>query len=365
MSTIPMRSAAAASRSTLSSVRRVIVHRRCRQSSSSSVVAEAATASWQPRRLDQRGTTTQVLSPSFSTIVDEPNYDTLGPTSRLNFFTSINVAMRTAMRTDPTAIVFGEDVGFGGVFRCSQDLLDEFGPHRVFNTPLSENGIAGMAVGYASAGGTAIAEVQFADYIFPAFDQIVNEMAKFRYRSGNQWNCGGVTLRTPCGAVGHGALYHSQSPEAYLAHTPGIVVVMPRGPRCAKGLLLSSIRSKDPVVFLEPKILYRSAVEEVPDADYEIPLGKAEIVLPGSDVTLVGWGAQLRRLRVACELAEKEGVSCAMTGLGCHCRFPHPMRTSSEVQLIIVPHSSQSSKKISSRIIIPEFTMKNCSVFFC
>ena len=319
ISTIPMRSAAAASRSTLNSVRRVIVHRRCRQSSSSSVAAAAATAPWHPRRLDQRGTTTttppRVLSPSFSAIIDEPNYDTLGPTSRLNFFTAINVAMRTAMRTDHTAIVFGEDVGFGGVFRCSQDLLDEFGPHRIFNTPLSENGIAGMAVGYASVGGTAIAEVQFADYIFPAFDQIVNEMAKFRYRSGNQWNCGGVTLRTPCGAVGHGALYHSQSPEAYLAHTPGIVVVMPRGPRCAKGLLLSSIRGKDPVVFLEPKILYRSAVEEVPDADYEIPLGKAEIVLPGSDVTLVGWGAQLRRLQVACELAEKEGVSCELIDL--------------------------------------------------
>jgi len=313
-----MRSAAAASRSTLNSVRRVIVHRRYRQSSSSSA-ATAATASWHPRRLDQRGTTTttppRVPSPSFSAIIDEPNYDALGPTSRLNFFTAVNVAMRTAMRTDPTAIVFGEDVGFGGVFRCSQDLLDEFGPHRTFNTPLSENGIAGMAVGYASVGGTAIAEVQFADYIFPAFDQIVNEMAKFRYRSGNQWNCGGVTLRTPCGAVGHGALYHSQSPEAYLAHTPGIVVVMPRGPRCAKGLLLSSIRSKDPVVFLEPKILYRSAVEEVPDADYEIPLGKAEIVLPGSDVTLVGWGAQLRRLQVACELAEKEGVSCELIDL--------------------------------------------------
>lgn len=304
-----MRSAAA-SRSTLNSVLR-------RQSSFSSV---AAAASWQPRRLDQRGTTTttppQVLSPttSFSSI-DEPNYDTLGPTSRLNFFTAINVAMRTAMQTDPTALVFGEDVGFGGVFRCSQDLLEEFGPHRIFNTPLSENGIAGMAVGYASVGGTAIAEIQFADYLFPAFDQIVNEMAKFRYRSGNQWNCGGVTLRTPCGAVGHGALYHSQSPEAYLAHTPGIVVVMPRGPRCAKGLLLSSIRSKDPVVFLEPKILYRSAVEEVPDADYEIPLGKAEIVRSGSDVTLVGWGAQLRTLQVACDLAEEEGVSCELIDL--------------------------------------------------
>lgn len=279
---------------------------------------QSSTASWQPRRLDQPPQARQheppPSPPSFSA-VDEPNYDALGPTSRLNLFTAINAAMRTAMRTDPTAIVFGEDVGFGGVFRCSQDLLDEFGKDRVFNTPLSENGIAGMAVGYASVGGTAIAEIQFADYIFPAFDQIVNEMAKFRFRSGNQWNCGGVTLRSPCSAVGHGALYHSQSPEAYLAHTPGIVVVVPRGPRCAKGLLLSSIRSKDPVVFLEPKILYRSAVEEVPNADYEIPLGKAEIIRPGTDVTIVGWGAQLRALQMACDLAEKEGVSCELIDL--------------------------------------------------
>eukprot|EP00580_Thalassiosira_gravida_P020721 CAMPEP_0201680374 /NCGR_PEP_ID=MMETSP0494-20130426/50567_1 /ASSEMBLY_ACC=CAM_ASM_000839 /TAXON_ID=420259 /ORGANISM="Thalassiosira gravida, Strain GMp14c1" /LENGTH=420 /DNA_ID=CAMNT_0048164093 /DNA_START=379 /DNA_END=1641 /DNA_ORIENTATION=- len=245
----------------------------------------------------------------------EPNYTDLGPTTKLNLFTAINSAMQTAMKTDPTAIMFGEDVAFGGVFRCSQDLREEFGEGRVFNTPLSENGIAGMAIGYASAGGTAIGEIQFGDYIFPAFDQIVNEMAKFRFRSGNQWNCGGVTLRTPVGAVGHGALYHSQSPEAYLAHTPGIVVVMPRGPRCAKGLLLSSIRSKDPVVFLEPKILYRSAVEEVPDADYQIPLGKAEILRPGTDVTIVGWGTQLRTLQIAADLAAKEGVSCEIIDL--------------------------------------------------
>jgi len=219
------------------------------------------------------------------------------------------------METDPTAILFGEDVSFGGVFRCSQNLREEFGEGRVFNTPLSENGIAGMAIGYASAGGTAIGEIQFGDYIFPAFDQIVNEMAKFRFRSGNQWNCGGVTLRTPIGAVGHGGLYHSQSPEAYLAHTPGLVVVMPRGPRCAKGLLLSSIRSKDPVIFLEPKILYRAAVEEVPDADYEIPLGKAEIIRTGNDVTIVGWGAQLRTLQAASDLAAKEGISCELIDL--------------------------------------------------
>jgi len=220
------------------------------------------------------------------------------------------------METDPTAVLFGEDVAFGGVFRCSVDLREKFGPNRVFNTPLSENGIAGFAVGYAAQGGTAIAEIQFADYIFPAIDQIVNEMAKFRYRSGNQWNCGGVTIRSPCGAVGHGGHYHSQSPEGYLAHTPGLVVVMPRGPRCAKGLLLSSIRSEDPVVFLEPKALYRAAVEEVPDADYEIPLGKAEIIRPGSDITVVGWGGQLRVLEKACKMAQdKLGASAELIDL--------------------------------------------------
>ena len=157
----------------------------------------------------------------------------------------------------------------------------------------SEQGIAGFAVGYASTGGTAIAEIQFADYIFPAFDQLVNEAAKFRYRSGNDWNCGGLTIRCPSGAVGHGGLYHSQSPEAYFCHTPGLRVVMPSGPFDAKGLLLSSIRSKDPVIFFEPKTLYRSAVEEVPEDDYEIELGKASIIQEGTDVTIVGYGSQV------------------------------------------------------------------------
>lgn len=166
------------------------------------------------------------------------------------------------------------------------------------------------------SGGTAIGEIQFADYIFPAFDQIVNEMSKFRYRSGNQWNCGGVTLRTPCGAVGHGGHYHSQSPEAFLAHIPGIVVVMPRGPRAAKGLLLASIRSRDPVLFLEPKALYRASVEDVLVEDYEVELGKAEIIRRGTDVTVVGWGGHLRVLEEACDLAmEKDGISCELIDL--------------------------------------------------
>jgi len=155
----------------------------------------------------------------------------------------------------------------------------------------------GFAIGYASMGCTAIAEIQFADYIFPAFDQLVNEAAKFRFRSGNQFNCGGLTVRTPCGAVGHGGLYHSQSPEAYFTHTPGLKVVIPSGPADAKGLLLASIRCPDPVIFFEPKALYRAAVEEVPIGDYEIPLGKANVLREGSDVTLVGWGGQVHVLK--------------------------------------------------------------------
>lgn len=237
-------------------------------------------------------------------------------TTEMNLFTAVQDAMRIAMRTHDSAVLFGEDVAFGGVFRCSQHLQKEFGEKRVFNTPLSETGIAGFAIGYAAVNGTAIGEIQFADYIYPAMDQIVNEMAKFRYRSGNQWNAGGVTLRAPCGSVGHGGHYHSQSPESYLAHTPGLNVVMPSSPKAAKGLLLKSIRSPDPVVFLEPKALYRSAVEQVPVGDFEMELSQARIVQEGHDVTVIGWGGQMRRLQTACDLAEKQhGISCELIDL--------------------------------------------------
>ncbi len=153
------------------------------------------------------------------------------------------------------------------------------------------------------------------DYIFPAFDQIVNEAAKFRFRSGNEFNCGGLTFRTPCGAVGHGALYHSQSPEAYFTHTPGLKVVIPSGPADAKGLLLASIRCPDPVIFFEPKALYRAAVEEVPVGDYEVPLGQAKIVREGSDVTLVSWGGQMNVLNKVAESAAQLGISCEVIDL--------------------------------------------------
>ncbi|KAJ1955252.1 hypothetical protein GGI12_005603, partial [Dipsacomyces acuminosporus] len=200
-----------------------------------------------------------------------------GDTQRMNMCQAINDAMRIALAADDTSVVFGEDVAFGGVFRCSVGLAEEFGRERIFNTPLTEQGIAGFGIGLAAMGHTAIAEIQFADYIFPAFDQIVNEAAKYRYRSGNEFDVGGLTIRSPCSAVGHGGLYHSQSPEALFAHVPGLKVVMPRSPIQAKGLLLAAIRDKNPTLFFEPKILYRAAVEQVPVGEYVLPLSKAEV----------------------------------------------------------------------------------------
>ncbi|CAB1422485.1 unnamed protein product, partial [Pleuronectes platessa] len=145
-----------------------------------------------------------------------------GPTTKMNMFQAVTSALDNTLASDPTAVIFGEDVAFGGVFRCTVGLRDKYGKDRVFNTPLCEQGIVGFGIGAAVAGATAIAEIQFADYIYPAFDQIVNEAAKYRYRSGNLFDCGSLTIRAPWGCVGHGSLYHSQSPEAFFAHCPGV-----------------------------------------------------------------------------------------------------------------------------------------------
>ncbi|KAB0800728.1 hypothetical protein PPYR_06467 [Photinus pyralis] len=239
-----------------------------------------------------------------------------GPTKKLNMVQAINNALDITLQTDETALLFGEDVAFGGVFRCSLDLQKKYGSERVFNTPLCEQGIVGFGIGVATAGSTAIAEIQFADYIYPAFDQIVNEAAKFRYRSGSQFDCGKLTIRTPCGAVGHGGLYHSQSPESYFAHTPGLKVVVPRGATQAKGLLLSCIRDPDPCIVLEPKVLYRAAVDEVPIDEYLTPIGKAEVLKDGDAVTLIGWGTQVHVLMEVAELAKtKFNVDCEVIDL--------------------------------------------------
>ena len=197
-------------------------------------------------------------------------------------------------------------------------LAERFGEDRVFNTPLCEQGIVGFGVGLAAQGTRAIAEVQFADYISPAFDQLVNEAAKYRYCSGGQWDCGGLTVRAPCGAVGHGGHYHSQSPEAYFTHCPGLKVVCASGPREAKGLLIASIRDPNPVVFFEPKMMYRSAVDEIPEGAYTLPLDKARVAREGSDITLVGWGPQVKVLEAAAAEAEEAAdVSCEVVDLRC------------------------------------------------
>eukprot|EP00850_Spirogloea_muscicola_P000566 SM000002S05646 [mRNA] locus=s2:1347084:1350362:- [translate_table: standard] len=224
----------------------------------------------------------------------------------MNLFTAVNDALSTALDSDPRAFVFGEDVSFGGVFRCTIGLAERFGGAR---------GIIGFGIGLAAMNNRAIAEIQFADYMHPAFDQIVNEAAKYRYRSGGEFNCGGLTVRAPYGAVGHGGHYHSQSPEAFFIHVPGIKVVVPRSPAQAKGLLLASIRDPNPVIFLEPKSLYRMAVEEVPVDDYSLPLSQAEVMREGTDITLVGWGAQLGPMERACTAASDEGISCELLDL--------------------------------------------------
>ncbi|XP_070767744.1 2-oxoisovalerate dehydrogenase subunit beta, mitochondrial [Enoplosus armatus] len=261
-------------------------------------------------------TKTQRRHATHFTYQPDPVPTQYGPTQKMNLFQSVTSALDNTLASDPTAVIFGEDVAFGGVFRCTVGLRDKYGKDRVFNTPLCEQGIVGFGIGAAVAGATAIAEIQFADYIYPAFDQIVNEAAKYRYRSGNLFDCGNLTIRAPWGCVGHGSLYHSQSPEAFFAHCPGIKVVIPRGPVQAKGLLLSCIADQNPCIFFEPKILYRAAVEQVPVESYTIPLSQAEILQEGSDVTLVAWGTQIHVMREVANMAqEKLGVSCELIDL--------------------------------------------------
>eukprot|EP00775_Hariotina_reticulata_P003558 gene3558-3827_t len=229
---------------------------------------------------------------------------------------AVNEALHQALDNDDKALVFGEDVAFGGVFRCTVGLLERFGRSRVFNTPLAEQGIVGFGVGLATQGYVPIAEIQFADYIYPAFDQLVNEAAKYRYRSGGMFTAGGLTVRAPYGAVGHGGHYHSQSPEAFFTHAPGLKVVIPSTPAQAKGLLLACVQEPDPCIFLEPKILYRTSVEEVPLSEYIIPLGQAQLLREGSDITLIGWGSQVHVLtQAAQQVLDSDGISCEVLDL--------------------------------------------------
>ena len=228
---------------------------------------------------------------------------------------AINDALRLEMRRDDRVVVLGEDVGrVGGVFRVTQGLWEEFGDDRVVDTPLSEGGIVGTAIGMALYGLVPIPEIQFADFIYPAYDQIVSELAKLRWRSGGEYPAK-VVLRTPVGGGIRGGLYHSQSPESLFIHVAGLKVVCPSNPHDAKGLLLSSIRDPDPVLFFEPKRIYRASKGDVPDGEYTVPLGQAAVVREGTDVTLLAWGAMLYEAIAAADEARAQGVDTEVIDL--------------------------------------------------
>jgi pyruvate dehydrogenase E1 component beta subunit len=226
--------------------------------------------------------------------------------AEMNLIQAVNDALRVEMRRDPRVVVLGEDVGrFGGVFRATVGLQEEFGPDRCIDTPLAESGIVGAAIGMALYGMRPVAEIQFGDYIYPAYDQIVNELAKIRYRSGGEY-VAPVVIRTPIGGGIKGGHYHSQSPEALFTHVPGLKVVCPSNPYDAKGLLASSIRGEDPVIFMEPKRYYRAARGEVPEGEYTVPLGEAKIARAGGQVTVLAWSAMVHTaLEAAAKGAER------------------------------------------------------------
>ncbi|HUG48400.1 MAG TPA: alpha-ketoacid dehydrogenase subunit beta [Candidatus Limnocylindria bacterium] len=228
---------------------------------------------------------------------------------------AVRSTLADEMRRDERIIVLGEDVGKkGGVFLATDGLFDEFGGERVLDTPLSESLIVGASIGAAINGLRPVPEIQFADFIFPAFNQILSEAARMRYRSNNSFACP-MTIRAPYGGGVHGALYHSQSVEAFFAHIPGLKVVVPSTPYDTRGLLRSAIRDEDPVLFFEHKKMYRSVRGDVPDTDYTVPLGKAKVTREGRDVTVVGYGLMAHYALEAAELLESEGVSVEVVDL--------------------------------------------------
>ncbi len=228
---------------------------------------------------------------------------------------AITDALRTGLREDPRVVVLGEDVGLnGGVFRVTEGLQAEFGEARVLDTPLAENGIIGGAIGMALYGLKPVAEIQFVDFIYPAFDQIVSELAKFRWRSAGQYSCP-VIVRAPYGGGIRGGLYHSQSPEAYFAHTAGLQVVIPSTPSDAKGLLLAALAGEDPVIFLEPKRLYRTIKEDVAEGVFHTPIGRTRTARSGEHATVLCYGAMVPVAVEAAESAAARGWSVEVLDL--------------------------------------------------
>ncbi|MGW9124820.1 alpha-ketoacid dehydrogenase subunit beta [Paenibacillus chitinolyticus] len=232
----------------------------------------------------------------------------------ITYLEAIRSAMQDEMKRDENVFVLGEDVGKGGVLNATKGLRDLYGESRVLDTPLAESAIVGTAIGAAMYGMKPIAEIQFADFIFPATNQIISEAAKIRYRSNNDWSCP-IVIRAPYGAAGGGAIYHSQCPESVFFGTPGLKMVAPSNPYDAKGLLLAAIRDPDPVLYFEHKKCYLSLSAEVPEGDYIVPIGKAEVKREGTDLTVIAYGIAVHYALQAAEELAKEGISAHVLDL--------------------------------------------------
>ncbi|MBM7552359.1 alpha-ketoacid dehydrogenase subunit beta [Thalassobacillus pellis] len=233
----------------------------------------------------------------------------------MSYIQAVTQALREEMQRDEKVFILGEDVGKrGGVFRATDGLYDEFGEDRVLDTPLAESAIAGVGIGAAMYGMRPVAEMQFADFIMPAVNQIISEAAKIRYRSNNDWECP-ITIRAPYGGGVHGALYHSQSVEAVFANQPGLKIVMPSTPYDVKGLLKAAIRDPDPVLFFEHKRAYRLIKGEVPEDDYTLPIGKADTKREGSDITVITYGLCVNFALQAAEKLAEEGIDAHILDL--------------------------------------------------
>ena len=264
----------------------------------------------------------------------------------LNIVQAVNRTLRDEMKRNDKIVLLGEDLGVnGGVIRATEGLLQEYGPNRVIDTPLAESGIIGVSIGMALYGLKPVAEIQFLDFIYPGFDQIQSELAKFRYRSGGQFTVP-VVIRTPYGGGIRGSHYHSQSTEAFFVHTPGLKVIIPATPYDTKGLLTAALRNPDPVMFLEPKKIYRTVRGDVPDEDYTVPIGKANVARDGEDVTIFAYGAMLHVAMEAAELAAAKGINVEVVDLRTLMPF--------DIDAIL------SSVKKTGRVVILHEACKTC-----
>ncbi len=273
--------------------------------------------------------------------------------AKRNMVEAINRGLYEEMERDPSVLILGEDVGKeGGVFRVTEGLQVKFGADRVIDTPLAESGIVGVAIGMAVKGLRPVAEIQFEGFLPPAMDQILNHASRIRTRSRGRFTCP-LVIRSPWGGGIHAPEHHSDSPEAIFAHTPGIKVVIPSTPYEAKGLIVSAIRDPDPVLFFEPKRVYRAIKEEVPDGEYTIPIGKARMVKEGTHVTIVTWGAMVREVLVAAERLDREGVNAEVIDL----RTISPMDDGAVVESVqktgraVIVHEAPKTCGVGAEII--------------